>query len=599
MTLVNVIVSSSGLTVTYSDGKQSTHPTKLSPVPDEKGNIFYYRPVARNEPKALLYAKKLGQELCKKLKQQNVKVPNAVLIDLPDGYGLYDHIKQYPLGASGKYKIRSDTYLYGNGTKFRSPAEFKDHLLWLASDKAVSCNCQYCGGQKSTTLEAAFASFSSKEPNVQKKKASTLNNDKNESSIKFVNMYRCKEIVWGDIEYILNSSQHGTLSKEIGYNQIKYWPALVHQRSKADLDSSDNKDNNYVILYVLQPLMLPGTMKLPHKAILPWLAYNPSNPTQAIEGVMHNNSHFQPLESSNHIQLLDCSNQNHSQSPESSNHIQLLESSNNMQTLESSNHIRSLESSKQNGLVNAYLKAIALAKKIALTFTPLQQYKYKLQPMYLLKIENTEEKRLLQEMESYPHYRNILLGSELLRENDYVRLKHPSRDYNDEMPIFKINTIFLNALNKIQLSGDIFVRAPSMKFNGNVPMLIKLNEENLEYTMDLSEIAGRYYILHHIIRSMPVTVQLPYEDRMLLVDEAPKQVANPTGLRKQVAKRSMLLPNKKIKVNNESSLSNELLSSHMDYNNISPKASTYTEISITVSSNHPFTNESEEGILIQ
>ncbi|CAG8678956.1 28391_t:CDS:2, partial [Racocetra persica] len=512
MNLVNVIVSSSGLTVTYSDGKKSTHPTKLSPVPDEKGNMFYYRPVARNEPKANLYATKLGLELCKELKQQNVKVSRAVLTDLPDGYGLYDHIKQYPPDESGKPKTtRTDTYLYGNGAKFRSPAEFKDHLLWLASDKAVSCNCRYCGGQKSATLEAVFASSpkSSKKPSVQKRKASILNNDTNESSIKFINMYRCKEIVWGDIEYILNSSQHEALSKEIGGNQIKYWPALVHQRSKADLDSSDNKDNNYVILYVLRPLMLPGTMKLPHKAILPWLAYNSSDLTQMIEDIMHNNNHLH------------------------SNNIQSFKSSNHMQSLESSNHIQSLESSKQNGLANAYLKAIALAKKIASTFTPLQQYKYMLQPMYLLKIENMEEKRLLQEMESYPHYRNILLGSELLRENDYVRLKHPSRDYNDEMQIFKINTIFLNASNKIQLSGDIFVRAPSMKFDGNVPMLVKLNEENFEYTVDLSEIAGRYYILHHIIHSMPATVQLPYEDRTLLVDEAPKQAVIPTGLRKQ------------------------------------------------------------------
>ncbi|CAG8748624.1 25882_t:CDS:2 [Dentiscutata erythropus] len=484
MNLVNVIVTTSGLTVTYSDGKKSTHPTNLSPVPDEKGNIFYHRPVAKNEPKANLYVTKLGQELSKELKQQNIKV------------------------------------LRGNGSKFRSPAEFKDHLLWLASDKAVSCNCKYCGGQTSATLEAVFASSpkSSRELNVQKRKASTLRSDKNESNVKFVNMYRCKEIVWGDIEYILNSSQHEILSKELGGDQIKYWPALVHQRSRADVDNFRDSDNDYVVLYVLQPLMLPGTMKLPHKAILP------------------------------------CPN--NIQSPESSNNIQSLESSNNIKPVDSSNNIQSL---KQNELISAYLKAIALAGRVASTYTPLQQYKYMVHPMYLLKVESLGEKKLLLEMESYPHYRNILLGTELLRENDYVRLKHSSRDYSDEMPIFKINTIYLNAQNKIQLSGDMFVKDPSMKFNGNVPLLIKLNEENFEYAMDLSEIAGRYYILHHIIRSMPATAQLPYEDRILLVDEAPKQAVVSTGLRKQVARRSMSLPNKKIKVDKRSSLPNELL----------------------------------------
>ncbi|CAG8746607.1 16215_t:CDS:2, partial [Dentiscutata heterogama] len=74
LSTVSRSLTTSGLTVTYSDGKKSTHPTNLSPVPDEKGNIFYYRPVAKNEPKANLYVTKLGQELCKELKQQNVKV---------------------------------------------------------------------------------------------------------------------------------------------------------------------------------------------------------------------------------------------------------------------------------------------------------------------------------------------------------------------------------------------------------------------------------------------------------------------------------------------------------------------------------------------
>ncbi|CAG8626346.1 4247_t:CDS:2 [Ambispora leptoticha] len=44
--------------------------------------MFYYRLVARNEPKANLYATKLGLELCKELKQQNIKVSRAILTDL-------------------------------------------------------------------------------------------------------------------------------------------------------------------------------------------------------------------------------------------------------------------------------------------------------------------------------------------------------------------------------------------------------------------------------------------------------------------------------------------------------------------------------------
>ncbi|CAG8766586.1 2768_t:CDS:1, partial [Dentiscutata heterogama] len=182
--------------------------------------------------------------------------------------------------------------------------------------------------------------------------------------------------------YILNSNQHEILSKEVGGDHIKYWPALVHQRSRADIDNFRDNDNDYVVLYVLQPLMLPGTMKLPHKAILPWLAHNPSDLTQMVEDGIHNNIHIQSLDSSSHIQSLDSSDQNHVQSLESPNNIQSPESSNNIQSLESSNNIRSVDSSndiqslKQNELVSAYLKAIALARRVASTYTPLQQYKY-------------------------------------------------------------------------------------------------------------------------------------------------------------------------------------------------------------------------------
>ncbi|CAG8766553.1 15101_t:CDS:1, partial [Cetraspora pellucida] len=325
-------------------------------------------------------------------------------------------------------------------------------------------------------------------------------------SKKLISMYRNEEIVWGDIEYILSSSQYEPLSDQVGGDQIKYWPALVHQRLK------EQHDDGFEILYTLKPLMLSGIMNLSYKSILPWLAYDASNSIQAIEKAIYNDS-----------------------------------------------QIHLLRNTKRGELASAYLKAIKRAKEVASTFTTSHQYKYTLPSSFFAKVESASEKRLLQQMETYPHYRKIILGTEVLREDDYVRLTRASYNSSDRLPIFRINTIFLNALNKIQLSGEMFIRGP-LKNGENVPTLIRMNKEKFEYTLDLSEIAGRYYKLHPgIIRSMSITIPLPYADRKSLVDEALKQDVSETGPKKQMAKRSIALPplpyssNKRFKANDDGS----------------------------------------------
>jgi hypothetical protein len=56
--------------------------------------------------------------------------------------------------AGGEFE-RQDAYLYGHpqGRKkrFRSPAEFFPHLLWLASDKEddpINCSCKICSPEE-------------------------------------------------------------------------------------------------------------------------------------------------------------------------------------------------------------------------------------------------------------------------------------------------------------------------------------------------------------------------------------------------------------------------------------------------------------------
>ncbi|CAG8702727.1 7458_t:CDS:2, partial [Dentiscutata heterogama] len=454
-----------GLTVTYSDGNKSNHPD-TNQKPYENGAIFFYKIVAKDEHKATLYAAKLGNTLGNALEAQGIKVPNAILNDLPDGYALYEHVKQYPPDELGNAKpTRKDTYLFGNGSKYRSPAEFEEHLLWLASDKTSSCKCRYCDKEwnlglnagstprrnneldpylkktiKSNVLQNETLNLTStsnlKVHKVETTTKTSLIQEKNPKKLeKFISMYRCEEIVWGEIEYLLSSSQYESLFEEVGGDQIKYWPALVHQRLK------ESNDSGFEILYALKPLI----------------------------------------------------------------------------------QIYLLKNTKRGELASAYLKAIKRAKEVASVFTVSQQYKYTIEHSFFAKIESASEKRLLQQMVTYPHYRKLLLGTEVLREDDYVRLTRASYNSSDKLPIFRINTIFLNALNKIQLSGEMFIRGPP-KNGENVPTLIRMNKEKFEYIIDLSEIAGRYYKLHpDITRSMSVSIPVSYSDRKTLIDEALKR----------------------------------------------------------------------------
>ncbi len=47
--------------------------------------------------------------------------------------------------------------------RFRSPAEFENHLLWLASDQSTNCICKYCSKNSTPRKELQTASQSSKQ----------------------------------------------------------------------------------------------------------------------------------------------------------------------------------------------------------------------------------------------------------------------------------------------------------------------------------------------------------------------------------------------------------------------------------------------------
>ena len=91
---------------------------------------------------------------------------NYILAALPEGYRLYEHLKytasnetgEAPKSARNHAKgpnDRQDAYLYGHplGRKkrFRSPADFFPHVLWLSTDASgdpANCTCKLCSPEE-------------------------------------------------------------------------------------------------------------------------------------------------------------------------------------------------------------------------------------------------------------------------------------------------------------------------------------------------------------------------------------------------------------------------------------------------------------------
>ena len=115
---------------------------------------------------------------------------NYILHDLPENYRLFEHVKSKALDADGKPQKaikthaggghdRQDAYLYGHplGRKkrFRSPADFFPHLLWLVTDEdgdRNNCCCKLCSPEELQPDEKATSAKSVKPESARKEEKS-------------------------------------------------------------------------------------------------------------------------------------------------------------------------------------------------------------------------------------------------------------------------------------------------------------------------------------------------------------------------------------------------------------------------------------------
>ncbi|CAG8643861.1 12781_t:CDS:1, partial [Dentiscutata heterogama] len=290
--------------------------------------------------------------------------------------------------------------------KFRSPNEFIDHLLWLASDKASPCACKYCSGKPSSGVQASVTSS----------KAMTKSQEHGG--------FRRGELVWATKDQILSTDEAETL----GY--IKFWPAVVIERTVVPPH----------VLYTLKRVLLDGTLKVRQNKIMPWLALDPADLTKQFD------------------------NQ---------------------------------DITDDTSLASKFLGAVNYANEISSMYTPVIKSEYALSC--------------------------IIFGAEVLKVNDYVRLTYEKLSDSEmlQLPVFKITSMYINDHNKLEMRGDMFLKMPTNGAPGT--KLIRTNTEQTEYPLDLTQIAGRFYMTYpNITRSATPFKLATLTDRLKIIQDESK-----------------------------------------------------------------------------
>ncbi|RHZ55269.1 hypothetical protein Glove_417g58 [Diversispora epigaea] len=428
---VNVIILDDGFTVTRSDANPSMWPD-TTPDINSEGVRVYYRPVNSSEAKGQHYLTKLGEALANALCKAtpNLRIPKPMLKSFPQGYKLFERIRE----NHDNLPVRRDTYLFGShvSLKFYSPREFEEHLLWLASDKESLCNCKYCtkNRQRKETETGATTIMKA----LSKKRF--IDSSQDSPSTESRSTKRPRENVGNGYQKTQNSKKKYNTFRigEITWVEVRYI-----------LDSQNE--------------MIP-------KQITHWPAFV-----------------------RDHNQITDLTDEEEisSSEPIIQYDLQILFYKENMRlkqkailpwlALDSTNfvtEINKIDNDDRTELMSKFLKAIDYAND-ATSKT--------LEPFYSEEVISPRLRVI----------KGILIGPELLKENDYIRVKHDKQQQNainlNKSPIFKIHYILHNEeIQRIELTGDIFVRV-----HQDQNVLVKINLSGQEHKIGLGDIAGRFY----------------------------------------------------------------------------------------------------------
>ncbi|RHZ51256.1 hypothetical protein Glove_481g13 [Diversispora epigaea] len=534
MNTFNAKITSRGIKITYSDGIFNNNYPKISgPVTDKSGNTAYIGRVKNNDNVVKTWLKKLGEGLARYLNSNynlNIDIVGAILKDFPEGYLLFTHDKIY----KNSTRTRSDKFLHGPH-KYRSPRDFLPHLCWLVSDKTTKCECRHCMAdkklKKSLQIQCSPEEVERTECDECNESCSYENRFEkfdlpNKEQDKITTLFRCGEIVWVDF-YKLDNPRFNKLIKDV-YKKykisIKYWPGVILNRDKAlifDLKVQKEQSQPYDLLRMINFGMMENGL-------------NESSETNRLNESSGLNESSESI-GSNELSGSSESSESSESTPETpkdpsrlSKVIYTVEILGLTETLETDRKVlapwlayqpniklMSKKRGRDEKEEHEYIQAIRQAKIISQSYTALN----KMMP------ESSKTRRMTRNLRNrqLDQCEALFLGAELLCKNDIVRLtpidnEHPTYpEYPDPQYLF-ISDIKKTATNGIQLVGHGLLRGKLINKSGIRTVKdyewYQINTTDEEYTIDLSDVAGRFYVAYpDISEAMDSSLNISYKDR--------------------------------------------------------------------------------------
>ncbi|CAG8490792.1 13295_t:CDS:2 [Acaulospora morrowiae] len=544
---MNVVITKIGISITNSDGVDSIQPTN--------GDLTscYYRLIDNEEPEATSWLKKLGQSLAQWLRENGdytINEDQEKLLNFPEGYFLYEYTNMNPDGTKS-----TDVYLFG-AHKFRSPDEFAPHLKWLVSKESHSCSCVYCpvpSNSKTSKAEddkavelipetnemieikpdpdnimenipetdtkpvkvernSSTIPTSSSRTSNSKQPVSTLSRSRMLNQIpsseplqhqinagedrpkaKYAE-YRTGEIVWVSLA---KTTEPDLIARVIQSNEengisIENWPGVIYSRGKVAPEVDKVK-------FTVKLVVLNIDVTLRRTGLIPWKAYSPEIP----------DSYFSRVIMANQIDQPD---------------------------------------GKIDENIQDYIRAVHRAHEAVQTYSPMKSFKLVESSTRIKAVQDPTEKERLADVKNYYHYEALMYGAEMIRPGDLVRLVPENQDNPEKEPEFpeflEIRTIFKHPEKGMQLTGNILQRGELLNKTG--PLKLEdykwwiSHDLNEEYTIDLEDIAGRFYLMmpHLTVRTNAHTFK-KLNDRMAIIESGTDLEKSQVPVNVIPAKRTM------------------------------------------------------------
>ncbi|CAG8443811.1 146_t:CDS:2 [Acaulospora morrowiae] len=463
-----------------------------------------YRRVSLSDLDYQMWLKKLGEGLSSYLRNNEkleIDKESVTLEDFPDGYVLLSHSRCY----KGRASLRSDKVLYGHHF-YKSPQEFLPHLIWLVTNKTLICRCKHCAAEYTGIERRARASskpgsptslsqvVSSQTPAKRKRTHSNFVLDKlSQNDHKIYTLYRCGEVVWIDLEKIEIKKLELLKDDSVSHGvTIRYWPGIIMERKKAPIldscrdpvsatsttagssaSSSTSGDSltRFKVIYCVQLVGLCDLVITDRLKMAPWVAYDPNIDTQNVS------------------------------------------------------------SSDKPSVHQLYAQAIQRVKIISKSCTPLNPYRHIEHSNKIRKIRSLKEKARLRKMSQFPHYKAIIIGSEVVCLEDIVRLtpiEKTEQSIEPDPKFLFVTSIYEDPNRGIQFTGDGLCKGDLCSTNRKRKISDydwnPINTKNEEFTIDLEDIAGRFYVSYPNISvtmeaDTPTTLQDRYNTLGIACDD--------------------------------------------------------------------------------